>query len=174
MRVRGKAFSLLEVVVAIGVFALGIVVVIGLLAPIGRAVANNSDAEAASNVADLLKSELMRRVRGADSFAPVTLLFKSADAWSRETDSNIQNDPQTLFADRAGTTIGSYDSPVWDAPEVARFYEITVVRNSSLSPAANDETAVMLAYTARLRWPVVASGASANQQTLLVNGSIRR
>ena len=53
-RARTTAFTLLEVVVAIGIFSIGMVAVIGLFSPVAKSVGDSADAEAATGVADLL------------------------------------------------------------------------------------------------------------------------
>lgn len=165
------AFSLLEVVVAVGIFAAGMLGVVALFTPVARSVADNADAEAAARVADALRLRLQEL-----PFAEVAALLKSAngnrhaltDADAR-TDYNPATDPQILFATRDGTRIVRH--PDWkdpaanNIPNRDRFFEIALIRNETLSPltpppaegeavpANPDEAAFLLAYTARVRWP---------------------
>lgn len=165
------AFSLLEVVVAVGIFAAGMLGVVALFTPVARSVADNADAEAAARVADALRLRLQEL-----PFAEVAALLKSSngarhaltDADAR-TDYNPAADPQILFASRDGTRIVRH--PDWkepasnNLPNRDRFFEIALIRNEMLSPltpaapegegspANPDETAFLLAYTARVRWP---------------------
>ena len=53
-----SAFSLVEVVVAVGIFALAIVGVIGLLSPTTKAVSEVSDNDAATRVVGIVQTEL--------------------------------------------------------------------------------------------------------------------
>jgi hypothetical protein len=49
-----------------------------------------------------------------------------------------------------------YDSRVPAPQRIAnadKFFEIDLIRNETLSPAANDATAAVVAYTMRVRWP---------------------
>ncbi|MBC7366067.1 MAG: hypothetical protein H7343_04520 [Undibacterium sp.] len=192
----GSAFSLLEVVVAIGIFALGIVAVIALFAPAAKSVSANSDTEAAARLATLISGELQRRVApGAPSpFASVAALLKKSTAGGHQLtaddakpDYDIATDPQLLFASRDGTKIGTYaDTAVWGAPNSNRekFFEIALIRNESLSPLTDpaatnpadpDATALLLAYTVRIRWPafVALSGAGAQQVGANPAGAVR-
>src|SRR4051812_19994287 len=73
-----RAFTLLEVVVAIGVFAVGMIAVIGFLVPIARSTAGAADAEAAANLAPALNDYVQRRAIEAQSFSSVTKLLKAA------------------------------------------------------------------------------------------------
>jgi len=166
-----RAFSLLEVVVAIGIFAVGMVAVIGLFVPVARSVSNASDAEAAAHLPTLLRAELTRRVIHDQSFHSVTALLKNSTARSHQlTDadnnpnaptSDPRRDPQRLFASRDGTRIGAYDDALWIDPVTRRpsdadkFFEIALIRNETLSPndPAADAAAIVLAYTARVRSP---------------------
>jgi len=51
-----SGFSLIEVVVAVAIFAIGMVSVVGLFAPVARSVAASSDAEAAARVAEAVRT----------------------------------------------------------------------------------------------------------------------
>jgi type II secretory pathway pseudopilin PulG len=164
---RARAFSLIEVVAAIGIFAVGMVAVIALFAPLARSVAGLSEAEAATNVAETLRDELARRAAAARSFAPITALLKNSTARSHELTvadnapnaaaSDPRRDPQLLFVSRDGAKIGAYaDTAVWGATDAEKFFEVALIRNETLSPVANDTATpppVVLAYTARIRWP---------------------
>jgi type II secretory pathway pseudopilin PulG len=178
---------LLEVVVAVGVFAIGIVAILALFAPAAKSVSANAEAEAAAAVAQALAADLQRRVVRADAapFAAVTALLKKSTAAggheltndNARADYDIARDPQLLFANRDGTKIGTFaDTTVWGTPNSNRekFFEISLIRNETLSPPADpaadppvnpDATAAFIAYTARIRWPafVALSGAGAQQ-----------
>ncbi len=182
VRPRVRGFSLLEVVVAIGVFALGMTAVIGLFAPAAKAVAGTAEAEAATHLGEALRTELTRRVRVAGSFAGVTTLLKESDGQGghalTSTDANPnlpandpRRDPQLLFASRDGLTFGPYDDPVWGGIDTGKFFEIALIRNETLSPAANDDGAMLLVYTARIRFPAFVPDATpTNPRRALPNG----
>jgi type II secretory pathway pseudopilin PulG len=169
------AFSLLEVVVAIGIFAAGMLGVVALFTPVARSVSASADGEAAARVADALKLKLQSM-----PFLEVpTLLKVSNGARHALTDSDARSDynpatdAQILFASRDGSKVGVYSDPVWIDPATNRnsdpdkFFEIALIRNETLSPlivgvssaegdpvpADSDATALMMAYTARVRWP---------------------
>jgi len=181
------AFSLLEVVVAIGIFAAGMLGVVALFTPVARSVSASADGEAAARVADALKLKL----QGMPFLEVTTLLKASSGARHELTDTdarldyNPATDAQILFASRDGGKVGVYSDPVWIDPVTRRnsdrdkFFEIALIRNETLSPlmagaplaegnpapANPDATAFMLAYTARVRWPafVKEGGAGAIQ-----------
>lgn len=191
------AFSLLEVVVAVGIFAIGIVAILALFAPAAKSVSANAEAEAAAAVAQALAADLQRRVAPADPdpFAAVTALLKKSTAAggheltadNARADYDIARDPQLLFANRDGTKIGTFaDTTVWGTPNSNRekFFEIALIRNETLSPPADpaadplvnpDATAAFIAYTARIRWPafVALSGAGAQQVGANPAGAVR-
>jgi type II secretory pathway pseudopilin PulG len=188
---------LLEVVVAVGVFAIGIVAILALFAPAAKSVSANAEAEAAAAVAQALAADLQRRVVRADAapFAAVTALLKKSTAAggheltndNARADYDIARDPQLLFANRDGTKIGTFaDTTVWGTPNSNRekFFEISLIRNETLSPPADpaadppvnpDATAAFIAYTARIRWPafVALSGAGAQQVGANPAGAVR-
>lgn len=170
-----SAFSLIEVVVAIGIFAIGMTAVIALFAPVARNVTSSADAESAARVADALRLKIQSL-----PFATVAGLFKESTGTGHQladsdakSDYDITRDPQLLFASRDGSKVGVYADAVWLDPVTRRnsdrekFFEIALIRNETISPKATtttaadgtsvstqpDSTAAVLAYTARLRWP---------------------
>jgi type II secretory pathway pseudopilin PulG len=172
-----RAFSLIEVVAAVGIFAIGMVAVIGLFTPIAKSVGSLKDAEAATNVAALLATHLqgqtiskvgkLLKVKGPSG---LTHQLTDIDNAPNSAAADPRGDPavtQLLFASRDGAKIGDYRSAVWSTTNDAeKFFEIALIRNEALSPPAtvtdsdgvstptnSDETALFLAYTARVRWP---------------------
>ncbi len=151
-----RGFSLIEVVVAVGIFAIAIVSVIGLLGPINKTVADVRDFDDASRVVAAIQSQL----QGA-GFNNVV---------------NFINSNTKLVADRTGQRIGqdntADNTAIWgldslgnaitdqngngstaDERDAQKFFVITLTRNTTLSPATNDTTAGFLAFTITLRWP---------------------
>jgi prepilin-type N-terminal cleavage/methylation domain-containing protein len=179
-----RAFSLIEVVAAVGIFAIGMVAVLGLFTPVAKSVGGVADADASAVVADLLRTKL--QALGPAGVIPLLKNAKTgggheltdADA---KTDYDITKDPQLLFASRDGTKIGAYNDPVWIDPatrqpsDLDKFFEIALLRNDTLSPAAADAAdpaPLVLAYTARLRWPAfVADSTPGNTRRALPAGS---
>ena len=169
------AFSLIEVVVAIGIFALGMVAVMGLFTPVARSVSTSADAEVAARVADALRLKLQSL-----PLETVAALLKQSTSTGHQLadndakpDYDMTRDAQVLFASRDGAKIGGYADPIWLDPTTRRnsdrekFFEIALIRNETISPKPTsttdasgatvttqpDATAAMLAYTARLRFP---------------------
>ncbi len=168
-------FSLIEVVAAVGIFAIGMVAVLGLFAPVARSVADTSDADRAARVADALQLKL----RGMAQADIVKLLKVSTPAGhditvaDARSDYDLARDAQLLFANRDGTKVGAYADAIWVDPSTRRnsdrekFFEIALIRNEAISRAPYtttdaggatvtvdpDATAPFIAYTARIRWP---------------------
>lgn len=161
---RPKAFSLLEVVAAIGVFAVGMIAVLGLFTPTAKSVGEIADADASSKVASAVRTKLQ-------SLGPAALvpLLKNAKASGHELteadarpDYDLTKDPQLLFVSRDGTKVGLYNDPIWIDPvtrqpsDLEKFFEVALIRNDALSPVAADAAVpppLLYAYTARVRWP---------------------
>jgi len=143
-------FSLIEVIAAIALFALGVTTLIGLLTASVASTGATSDASAAANLGDLIRIELQTRVARARSLEPVNLLFRAPDS----PPGDPRTDSQLLFASRDGITIGAYADPIWDDGLVERHFVIELVR---LDPggAANpgSEFAFTANYLAVIRWP---------------------
>lgn len=133
-RSEGSGFSLVEVVVAVGIFALAIVGVIGLLVPTSKSITDVADSDSASRVISAVQSGLQK--------AGFTSVKTSIDA------------NHLFFASKDGSKVGSEESAVWDGVPVGeRFFEFNLVRNTTLSDPDNDGAAGYLAFTIVLRWP---------------------
>lgn len=163
------AFSLLEVVAALAIFAIGMVAVVGLLAPVTKSVATVGDAEAAARAAAAVRARL-QTIAAADfdrALAlvqdPAAVRLKDADGAYNPNDGSKH--PAVLFGRLSGdvglydatrTPRAWYDSTVPTPRPVAdgeKFFEIDLIRNETLSPKAADATAPIIAFNIRVRWP---------------------
>jgi prepilin-type N-terminal cleavage/methylation domain-containing protein len=153
-----RAFTLLEVVVSIGIFAIGMVAVIGLFTPVAKSVGDIADAEAATHVVELLNVQLQAQEAvdladpAAGAFASFVARLKVSTAKSHQlTDSDantsydVATDAQLLFASHDGTKIGGYNDAVWKTTAGAnndrdKFFEIALIRNETFSPKATTTT----------------------------------
>ena len=157
----------------VGIFAIGMLTIIGLFAPVARSVTVTSDAEVAARIADAVRAKLQTM-----SFADVIALLKKTSGSGHELtaadarpDYNPATDAQIVFASRDGSKVGVYADAIWkDAngrnSDREKYFEIALIRNEDISPLPtttsteagdvtvdHDATAVVLAYTARIRWP---------------------
>ena len=143
-----KAFSLVEVVVAVGIFAIAVVAIIGLMVPINQSVAGVRDGDDAVRVASIVQAELQRiGITKVDTYLSGSTI---------------------LYANRNGDKIGpdAVTAP-WnaDVPDLngnasvdtfeihaQKFFELTLVRNPvSPNPLANTDS--FLAFNIVIRWP---------------------
>ena len=179
------AFSLIEVIAAVVVFAIGMVAVLGMFAPVTKSVATVGDAEAAARVADAVRA----RLQALGFNAALPLVQDGAEVRKKDGDGAYNpNDgskyPAVLFGTRRGD-IGIYDpaegkkawydSSVPTAQRLAdadKYFEVDLIRNDSLSPASADATAALVAFTIRVRWPafVLTSATTAVQSVQNVAG----
>lgn len=161
-----RGFSLLEVVVAVAIFALGMVAVLGLFAPVAKSVATVSDSEAAARVADAVRA----RLQALPFDQAVTLVQEVADVRRKDGDGAYNpNDgtryPAVMFGKSSGD-VGIYDpadgKKAWYDSSVPtpqrvldteKLFEIDLIRNDTLTPKSGDATAALVAYTIRVRWP---------------------
>ena len=170
-------FSLIEVVAAVGIFAIGMIAVLGLFTPVAKSVGSLADADASAKVSDLLRAKLQSM--GTDAVIPLLKNSKAGGHDLTSTDAkpdyDIRTDVQLLFASRDGTKIGSYSDTVWNDPvtrqpsDLDKFFEIALIRNETLSPVASDTATpppLVLAYTARIRWPAFTPDATPGNRRL--------
>jgi prepilin-type N-terminal cleavage/methylation domain-containing protein len=176
-----RGFSLLEVVAAVAIFAVGMIGVLALFAPVTKSVASVSEAEAAARIAGAVRARLQ-----AMPFADAAALLADA-AIVRKNDADPAYNPNdgakhpTVLFGKLNGEIGLYDAAAktWldtdfsKAPPVTKpfsdaekFFELDLIRNDTLSPADADATAPLLAYTLRVRWPAfVATSSSTGVQS---------
>ena len=163
-----SAFSLVEVVVAVGIFAIAVVSVIGLLGPISQSVANVKDGDDASRVSSIVQAELQRLgVAAVNGFLGAGT---------------------SLYASRSGDKIGpDVATAPWDADvpdlngnsvvdaferDAQKFFEIRLRANPTLSFIA--ATDGFLAINVELRWPAFSGdgnkliGDAVEQQSVLI------
>lgn len=163
--IRSAGFSLLEVVAAVGIFAVGMVAVLGMFAPVANSAATLAEAEAAAGVADAVRA----RLRALPFDRALGLIQDPADVREKDGSAGYNpNDgtyPAVLFGERGGN-IGIYDHGdgrhAWyDASvptprrveDADKFFEIDLIRNDALTPKTADATAAVVVYTLRVRWP---------------------
>ena len=162
-----RGFSLIEVIVAVVIFAVGMVAVLGLFAPVTKSVSTVSDSEVAARAADMVRA----RVQTLPFELALALVQEVADVRRKDGDGNYNpNDgtrnPAVIFGKLSGD-IGIYDAGEgrrnWYDSSVPtpqpmsnadKFFEIDLIRNDTLTPKAEDATAPMVAYTMRVRWPM--------------------
>ena len=164
---RTHGFSLIEVIAAVVIFAIGMVAMLGLFAPITKSVATVSDSESAARVADAVRARLL--ALGFDR--ALTLVQETAVVRRKDADGNYNpNDGQKypavifgklsgdvgIYNDTGDSRRDWYDSAVPTPQRMAngdKFFEIDLIRNDALSPKAGDATAAMVAFNIRVRWP---------------------
>ena len=159
---RLHGFSLIEVVVAVGIFAIAIVSVIGLLGPINKTVGDVRDFDNASRVVAAVQGELQREAQriGLETFA-TTYLNQSA-----------------IYASSDGQKVAAGgNTSVWDS-DGEKFFAITLTRNTDLSDPADDDKSGYLAFTIKLSWPAYTPDgqptASSQQSVMVVPAAITR
>jgi len=174
MQTRGKragGFSLIEVVVALGILAVGGVLVLGLVTPVTRSVTATTEAETAARAVESALLELRAR-----PWPEVAGRLKSEEDFvvQRQAERDGLYDPlrdaQLLFASReGGRVVGA------EGPDVEKYYELTLVRDERLVPAASVATSPVLVFTVRVRWPtLVATGTDCVQVGARGAGEARR
>ncbi len=160
------AFSLLEVLVAIAILAVGLVTVLGLHAAVVRPVTVVTDAEIAARMGDAIRARLLSLPPAA-----VRALIQDSAGMPRpggplEAAIPAAN-PRQLIGTRDGE-IGVYDAGIdgsgWRdgtgrllaGSEMA--YAIDLVRNEELSPLATDRLSSCVVFTIRIQWPALLRG----------------
>lgn len=176
---KRAAFSLVEVVVAVGIFALAIVGVIGLLSPTNKAIADVADSDNATRVVNAVQQGLQQLASSGRFTTVGSVVGVGSSAINQSTSDGLiwttaPTDPAdgtalptsttklTLYASRDGSKIGLLgDTAVWGSAAATdhtqKYFEIILIRNTALSKndaaSTADTASGYLAYTMRIRWP---------------------
>ncbi len=146
---KEKAFSLIEVVVAVGIFAIAIISVIGLLVPISNSVVDVRDGDYAARLVTLAQSQI--QALGFNSLAG--------------TNGYLDKPPTAgIYASMDGSKLGLGDNKtLWGEDPVTKavnrkdqFFKIELTRNTNLSGAdgSKDSEAGFLAFNMKVTWTV--------------------
>lgn len=146
------AFSLVEVAVAVGIFAVSVAVIIGLLPTLTRQTSDAAEARVAQGMPDLVTAEIQRLAgTSLDSFGNLVPVMSAP----------LQTG-YGFVANRDGSRLHSVASPPATTqvlPVADQFYRIEVWRFPS-SPLAFSSTSAVLALYVRVSWPYYNPGAT--------------
>ena len=125
---RIAGFSLIEVILALGILSVALLIVFGIFTPFLNRTGEVIEYGNVDRVADLISAEIQ----------------------SLEYDEviSILNQQVLLFASRSGDTVVSDNDPQLEQklPEADRYYAISLARNNDLSPIGRDGTAGFVAF----------------------------
>ena len=173
-RARFHGFSLLEVVFAVALFAVGVVASLALFTPLAGTAARSAEADTAARVAD----SVLTRLRVLPFATVESELVQDAEAVQANDAKGAYNpndgsNPAVLFA-RADGEVGVFDptNSQWRDSRGAvlanadKFFEIDLVRQTALTPKAPAEPAAAVAFVMRIRWPAFRTTGGANFQQI--------
>jgi len=154
-RRQTHGFSLVEVIIAVGIFATAVAVILALLAPLSRQAAASADALTALRLPDAIRAELGRlgRVGGLDSLAGQTRPMAAPLPATL-----------TLVASRDATHVQSLSYlPPPASDQVAQGDQFFLVEawTFNQAPLAYDPSGAVLALHVRVSWPYFTPGATA-------------
>ncbi len=147
---RESGFSLIEVILAIGVFALTIVAVIGLLGPIAQQVRDLQDTRVANSLPGPIREELNRL--GFDDFVKIN------DGEGTVSESINTTTPIDLYGTEDGSlvSIGQDDAP--PIPLAERYFLVEVflaapVDGGETLSYKTDPPDAHIAFRVKISWP---------------------
>lgn len=171
-----RAFSLVEVVVAVGVFALAVTAIVGIMSAVGKSVSDLHESEKASRLVSVVQARLQ-----AAGFTAIQGALKSDADISSEpavyasgADPRQASNPYRFYGSEDGQIVAIYPTSVneghqnndpWTLGRSGtsaaerdglKFFELALVRNGTLSPnsgSALDADSGYLAFSIRVRWP---------------------
>ena len=149
------AFSLIEVIIAVGVFALSVVVILGMLPPLSRTAADSADALVAQSLPDSLRVDLARLATNGGFDALANRLPEMSAPLV---------DGLAFVAARAAQRLHSVDylppPGAAQVPEAARYFRVEAWRFNQ-PPLRYDPASAVLAVYVRVSWPYQNPGAPA-------------
>ena len=134
-----RGFSLVEVVIAIGVLGFGVAGLLALLPQLMRQAGETTALLVAEQLPDLIRSELSRV--GFDAVA------------SAVPEQNSGTDGYRLVVSRDGSRVSALASPSGDVAEDESFYLVEAWRFSDPPLAYNPALSDSLALQVRVSWP---------------------
>jgi hypothetical protein len=148
-----RAFSLIEVIIAVGIFAGAVAVTIGLMAALSRQAADSADGLAAQRLPDALKVELNRlAASGFDNLAgqmpPMAVPLDNGFALVAPRDA-AEVEP-----------LGYLQPATGRIPAEAQYYHVECWRFTA-EPLRHDTQKAFLALHVRVSWPYRLPGATA-------------
>jgi prepilin-type N-terminal cleavage/methylation domain-containing protein len=166
LRRSRRGFTLIEVVVAVGVFAVGIVAVLGLLSPVSRSVAAVADRDKAAQLGDAIQTELARLRDSQTATASLTKLDVFAALVPAGGTLNLVASRDGAHAIRESDA--GNDTVTGSPPGIAkrdRYFLVVVSRQPSPLGDYTDGSG-FLALTLTVKWPYqIATGAGADDAT---------
>ena len=148
------AFSLVEVIIAVGIFAAAVAVILALLPALTRQAAGSADTLAALRLPDALRTELQR--------VATTGGFDALAGQTRPMTAPLP-DTLTLVASRAATRVQTLDylpPPAAELLGVDEQYFLLEVWSFNQAPLAFDASGSVLALHIRVSWPYHIPGSS--------------
>jgi hypothetical protein len=162
-----------EVVVSVGIFAVAIVGIIGLFAPTTKNVAAVADSDSSTRAVAAIQSYLKEKASTSAGFTALQTALGN--------DTNTTGTDYVYYVTKGGDKVVNRRTDVSAdtiIPLADRFFEFSVIRNATLSPVADKDTAGFLAFTINLRWPAYQPNGMAvadNQKsTLIVPAAVTR
>lgn len=151
------AFSLVEVIAAVAVFAIGIVAIVGLFSSLLRPLAELENEDTATGLAGALQVEFRRLTLSANSLAPVVERIKSVAALTELSRAGSLLDPATdaqlLFAPRSAQFVAAYEDSRWHETHTSPHFAVALFRNPSLPYSEDALSPDCVTYTVEVRWP---------------------
>lgn len=142
-RTGPRAFSLVEVVIAVGIFAIAIVSVLLVLPTLARRTAETGDALTAQGLPDAIRSELRRlAASGFDGFAASVPVMTAAGT-----------EGYRMMAARDGLRLMSVTEDDGELAEDERYFAIELWRFSAPPLAFVNGQGGALAVHVRISWP---------------------
>lgn len=154
LRKSSRSFSLIEVIIAVGVFAVAVVVILALLPSLSRQAADSADALVAQSLPDSVRVELARLATGGGFDTLANRLPVMAAPLV---------DGLALVAARDARRLYSADylpPPVAGQLPQAEQYFLVEVWRFSQPPLRFDPSATVLAVYVRVSWPYWNPGAT--------------
>ena len=168
LRHQTRGFSLVEVIIAVGIFATAVAVMLALLASLTRQAAASADSLAALRLPDAIRAEL-HRLSQMGGFAALAGQAKPMAAPLPVT--------LTLVASHDATRIQSLSylppPPADQVPQSDRFFLIEAWTFNQ-APLAYDPSGVVLVLHVRVSWPYFTPGPVGDRDQVSFTLSLNR
>jgi prepilin-type N-terminal cleavage/methylation domain-containing protein len=163
-----RAFSLIELIAAVSIFAVGMVSLLALFGARLQSLTDTEDEALAAGLTTPLRLELRRLSAPTSSLAPVRDLIRNEAIVAPVFGGTGQSGGSgTLLAPRAGSFVAAASDPRWGQTAAEPYFAVSLHPNASLPYGAAADDPACVTFTVEVRWPAFIRRAGSGEGELV-------
>jgi prepilin-type N-terminal cleavage/methylation domain-containing protein len=163
-----RAFSLIELLAAVSIFAVGIVSLLALFGADIQSLTESEDEALAAGLMTALRLELRRLTAQTNSLAPVRDLIRDEAIAAPVVGGTAQSGGSgTLLAPRTGSFVAAASDPRWGQTAAEPYFAVSLHLNASLPYSAAADDPACVTFMVEIRWPAFIRRAGSGEGELV-------